>query len=323
MNRTVPASLQRLDRPRRRRRLAAGLLALGTAASVSAIAAPADAAPIAPTVVERYAPMVFLYSSDDNRPTTAERFVDNSRLRWNHDQDCPDDDVTDEPRASTLGNGGYRHRTAGTWPICSPGDTVYRSNQFTRPYSGIAGDEGFFLDLRDEFRGGIGRRARVYYRFSPGSFVTYWMFYAFNDAPPGGSSPSDHEGDWERISVRLNANNQATNVAYFGHGDYCTLPWADVNTSNGHPVVYSANGSHASYPTEEADGLGPDQADKGPRWNTWRRLRSLTARPWFNYGGGWGVVNLDNILGSDSTGPVGPRFQSDTPAPSDWSHNPC
>src|SRR5918992_895306 len=149
MNRTAPASLQRLDRPRRRRRLAAGLLALGTAASVSAIAAPADAAPIAPAVVERYAPMVFLYSSDDNRPTTAERFVDNSRLRWNHDQDCPDDDVTDEPRASTLGNGGYRHRTAGTWPICSPGDTVYRSNQFTRPYSGIAGDEGFFLDLRD------------------------------------------------------------------------------------------------------------------------------------------------------------------------------
>jgi hypothetical protein len=35
--------------------------------------------------------------------------------------------------------------------------------------------------------------------------VTYWLFYAFNDAPTGITGAFDHEGDWERVSVRLDS----------------------------------------------------------------------------------------------------------------------
>ena len=38
-----------------------------------------------------------------------------------------------------------------------------------RPRDGETGDEGFFLDLDDDTRGGRGTRARVFYDHRPGA----------------------------------------------------------------------------------------------------------------------------------------------------------
>ena len=45
--------------------------------------------------------------------------------------------------------------------------------------------------------------------------MTCWLFYAVNDAPAGITGAFDHQGDRERISVRLNDQNHATDVAFF------------------------------------------------------------------------------------------------------------
>ena len=295
-----------------RRTALAGLVVLGAALGIPVTAGGASAQP---AVVERYAPLVFLHPDDDNLPANPGAFVRSSSLRWSHDDACRDHEVAGrgEVSARRLGSGGYRHQLAsGPLSGCDHEGATFTSADRTRPRDGDAGDEGFFLDLDNDARGGLGVRARVFYDYRPGSHVTYWLFYAFNDAPTGITGAFDHEGDWERISVRLDDRNRATDVAFFAHNGHCTLPWDQVATSRGHPVVYSANGTHASYPTAGRHGF--DETAQGPRWNTWRRLRDVRARAWYGFGGAWGEVGA--IV--DTTGPLGPSPYKPA-APSDWS----
>lgn len=115
-----------------------------------------------------------------------------------------------------------------------------------------------------------------------------------------------HEGDWERITVYLDADDPEgappAAVGFYRHSTNTFRKWADVEMDDGtHPVVYSAIGSHASLPTP---GFGfIDVGDpRGPRWHTWRELASIVEQPWYGFGGAWGRVGRVR----DSTGPLGP-----------------
>ena len=102
--------------------------------------------------------------------------------------------------------------------------------------------------------------------------VQYWFFYVYNNWRSGFSGANDHEGDWEMITVYLaereaNGAIYATDewteqaldelfqpewVAYAAHdysGDDLRRRWDDpeLEKIDGHPVVYVAAGSHASY----------------------------------------------------------------------------
>jgi hypothetical protein len=287
-----------------------------TAAAVAALvigAAPARGAEAAaPDPVQRYAPLVFLHPDDNDRPMNAESFIRNSSLRWHHDSGCRDHQIAarGDVGQRRLGRGGYRHQLTDL--LCRHHGTRFRSNQYTRPRDdNVAGGEGFFLDLDNTARGGAGTSARVYYDFVSQQFVTYWFLYGFNDAP---ASLTDHEGDWEQVTVRLNGSNHATDVAFYRHGGACRLPWSEVRkTAAGHPVAFSARGTHASYPRAGSFNNGIDQTARGPRWRTWRHLRDVRARPWYGYGGGWGEVGEN----ADSTGPLGPSSFKER-APQSW-----
>ncbi|MEV5499264.1 hypothetical protein AB0M50_28050 [Nonomuraea fuscirosea] len=85
----------------------------------------------------------------------------------------------------------------------------------------------------------------AYYEYVAHQYVTYWFFYAHNDAP---TALFDHEGDWERISVKLDKANRATAVAYHQYKGYCTRSWQEAGKHEGHPLAYSALGTHATYP---------------------------------------------------------------------------
>ena len=136
-----------------------------------------------------------------------------------------------------------------------------------------------------------GRLAYFEFRKHPRS-ITYWFIYGFNVGDPAGFT--NHEGDWERISVQLDDNNHARKVAYYQHDGSCVLDWnAAPKTRAGHPIVYSDNGSHASSPTG---------TDGGPRWGTWKHLRNVLQTPWYGYGGAWGSASDTSI----TTGPLGP-----------------
>lgn len=89
--------------------------------------------------------------------------------------------------------------------------------------------------------------------------------------------------------------------------------WFDAEqqgyVADGHPIVYVANGSHASFP-EVGDGNSVEPcaewwhpgftinrslpandhvADGGVYWRTWEgSLDSIEDEPWYGYGGAWG-----------------------------------
>lgn len=257
-----------------------------------------------------YAPLVFLAPGEENGPSDASEFIRNSRLRWSNaglfarDHREAGEGEVNERR---LGSGGYEH-------------DGHDSNDDVRPKDdkGDGGDEGFFLDLNngDRQRLGSNRNPPVYHEAVDGRFITYWFFYAYNKGPAP-IVADNHEGDWERIVVKLDRRNRATHVAYYQHnGAPEVKPWKSVPRQGTHPLVYSAKGSHASYSKPGDHGLVPgvkDTAGRGRQWRTWNNMKNARAQGWYGYGGAWGEVG--NI--KDTTGPQGPsRYKP--PAPKGW-----
>jgi hypothetical protein len=125
-----------------------------------------------------------------------------------------------------------------------------------------------------------------------------------------------HEGEWERVIVRLNANDEATGVDYYQHNCSAEHYAWDQMRANGylvdetHPIVYAAKGGHASYPkktkyprdgygscpvgvpssTDDLQGATDDATGGGETWRTWLDVRPIEQEPWYGYGGGWGEV---------------------------------
>jgi hypothetical protein len=231
----------------------------------------------------------------------------------------------------------------------------FSSTDHTRPYdtkgrpAGLDPTEGFALDLAKDKRGGQKRLegqaqpqtlfvgVPVYFERQPemsggrrAERITYWFFYGLSQ-PPGPrafTSRVVHEGDWERVSVLLRAGAGADkyipmSVRFHFHDGFRDVPWyATRRVGAGgpeqatHPVVFSAVGSHASYPRagryenvfifkgrrrfavfDEAIGC-----PRCPQWQTWKLLLDARQQPWYGYGGSWGQVG--GMAGT--TGPLGP-----------------
>jgi len=309
---------------RRIRSAVAGAVLITTLAIGGATVGGEPAAAGVPSPVSMYAPFVYLAPGERFTPMDPGSFVTQSSLSWARDQGCPDDVVAARGTidAGRLGSGGYRHQISNA--VCIRHGVQHRSDELTRPRQagkhGVPEGEGFFLNLPNTLRGGQGTGVPVYYEYSPRNYVTYWFFYAFNDAPRP-TNMFDHEGDWERISVRLDAHDHAVTVAYFEHDGYCTRPWREAGKHNGHPLAYSARGTHATYPWAGtfpiAHRLATDTTGRGAGWPTYRHLANARTQGWFGYGGAWGEVGE----GSDSTGPLGPSVFKGAVPPT-WSR-PC
>lgn len=293
-------------------------------AGVSLVAVPlrpAGAITVA-EAVGRYAPVVYVHRQEKLLPATAANFVRGSELRWHHDSTCADHTVASvdgspsrPPNEAALARGDYRHQTAHPrWSFrssCDHEDAEYRSDQSVRPMGGgDSGGEGMFLDLDNGLRGGEGLKAPVYWAVH-GKHIVYWFHYADNRPNVRRGPDLGHEGDWENITVELGPRNQAVRIYFAQHGGGCF-----VAADGKRPKVYSARGSHASYPrpgTHEykvvdgpkgADAFIDDEADGDGRiWNTAAHLRKLSGEAWYGYGGGWGEVDPNK----DLTGPSGPH----------------
>lgn len=180
--------------------------------------------------------------------------------------------------------------------------------------TGRAAVDGDYIDEANDNRDGDAQRLhdnplyanKVYGReieLASGTLLQYWVFYYNNPkvfaSTLGGFG--DHEGDWEMIQVRLDANDTPVGATYAQHrtGEYC--PWDNVQrTQSGRPVVYVAHESHAGYFTAGdhrivVDNL-PDQWDyaDGEGEAVVPALIEVTAPPtWMRWPGQWG--------GSDSS----------------------
>jgi hypothetical protein len=294
--------------------------------------------------VYQYAPMVRLHPDETAFPMGIAKFVKSSRLKWAHNH-CPDATLADEGKINADKLGGqlavpYTHHEHNR--LCRDEGDVYASYDFSRPgdkshrRSGLDANEGFYLDLKKSAYAGATPNADdvvktpMSYSYEPGGFITYWFMYGWNPGAPGlGHMVDRHEGEWERITVRLDSDDHPTAVDYYAHEceSPITVRWAklvDNNMANGevfdktHPVVYSALGSHASYPNVRTvpkagvcglsgtpkkianllhkhfgvprfgQGAGDETSRKGSVWRGWDDLVDASTEPWYGYGGAWG-----------------------------------
>jgi hypothetical protein len=262
----------------------------------------ADAAPplTESQAVRAYAPLVRLHPDERHLPMNPADFIAGSRLRY--DKFGPDGQIADKVDSAKLGSGGYEF-------------DGHRSND---PHD--KNTDWFFLELTNEkLRDGTGTSADSLYRFIPGQSLTYWFFYGYSNS----EGPINHEGDWERIELRLRPDNRPDRVAFFGHNGHCRVDWSAVKkVSSTHPVVYSALGDHASYPTAgttTVSGVGTDKrADGGREWNLAKHsFYEVSKRPWFGYTGAWGEIGNSG----HTSGPQGPVVKAAQPG--DFEGNAC
>ena len=262
-----------------------------------------------------FAPEVRLHPGENHFPMLPTTFIANSFLFWAHDAGCPDDVSANPPTASKLGGGGYKQREEND--ACSRIGPNYASNAYTRPYDGgstgrapIGNAEGFALNFNPSAEPASFSPMPVWLQLT-GNAATYWFFYG-RSVPRylGFDLPAQREGDWEHANVDFDSNNVPLYVYFYAHGGggdrYAYSAISHDNLI--HPIVYSARGSHASYwdvgsaRCGGANCLDDDTADGGPVWKTWLDVRSVTAQPWYGFGGAWGEVGQFG----DTTGPLGP-----------------
>ena len=82
--------------------------------------------------------------------------------------------------------------------------------------------------------------------------IQYWFFYPFNYQPVGGGLAEGgfHEGDFESVGVLLSAAGEPRYVWMNRHDkEGRAFPWEDeaLSRPDGHPRVFAARGSHATY----------------------------------------------------------------------------
>ncbi|MPZ84717.1 MAG: DUF946 domain-containing protein [Actinophytocola sp.] len=253
---------------------------------------------------ERFAPAVWLADGEKNMPMDADRFIAESELRFNYDCRNGRPEVTvardvDGSRLAGHGDGAY------TAKDCEDKSPTFASDKDVD--GGADGD--FYLDPAntDEVRRGDGPSAPAYWEYydkgdGHTTAYVYWLFYGYNDFV------NNHEGDWERVAVRLE-DGEPTGLTFWKHNEGpCKVEWDDAEKIDGRPVTYAADGSHGSYhragayaATTSVPGV-TDETSQGTRWSTWDTARPVVDQPWWGYRGLWG--SQDGIEGSN--GPRGP-----------------
>jgi hypothetical protein len=205
-------------------------IALLAAAALSGAATAGPPPSGSSTLLARYEPVLELYRADW-KPSRVEPFLaaaDLERLTagtWRL--------VLRSPPASALANRSslFRLDTRGCTPArdldsCYPRRPTPPS-VYGRVWSAPAGSSGIATVLQ------------------------YWLFYPLDDWRTPPAAPllwHMHEGDWEEVSVGLDAVGRPVSVAASQHDVGVTRTWTRVRRRSGtHPVVYVALGSHANY----------------------------------------------------------------------------
>lgn len=138
---------------------------------------------------------------------------------------------------------------------------------------------------------------------SPGRerlLIEYWYHSAYSDGPILGIG--SHQGDWEGIAMLVDVlpapdgkfRHEPVAAYYAAHDGgqwHCAnkLQW----TTDGHPVAYSALGTHATYATPGKRRrflVAFDDTEAGRSWDSWENLRPLVNEPYFGFRGAWGDI---------------------------------
>ena len=165
----------------------------------------------------------------------------------------------------------------------------------------------------------------VYERRADG-WVQYWIWFDSNPQDRGVLRSGRHEGDWELVQYRPDGSE----AVYAQHSGAERCASGSIESRGGRPVVYVANGSHASYfhagvrdrmwpdPNDEADGRGVVLRPAVGRV-------SAGSPSWMRFDGRWGAARA-GWFPPEQSSPRGPAFQGvrwDDPEAWARSARPC
>lgn len=120
-------------------------------------------------------------------------------------------------------------------------------------------------------------------------WLQYWFWYFYNDYNLA-HRIGLHEGDWEMIELKLDDREAPVFAVYAQHTVAEARDWPDVESEDGHPLVYVARGSHASYfePGEHETDVWYDLADGKRRPKELAAIEFLDDLSWARWFGVWG-----------------------------------
>lgn len=173
--------------------------------------------------------------------------------------------------------------------------------------------------------------------------LQYWLWYPWNvysPTVPPGDLWQVHEGDWEAVSVIVDAKSgKPVTVGLSSHCSGTRRSWSRTRKRGLRPLVYVGIGSHANFFEAGAHRLDP-RCPNAPllievitsfgqqpvdRTGTGRVVRPRLVRvtasspSWMRFAGAWGEDAYVHFPGNDpiryGLGPVGPAFHRQWRAP--------
>ncbi len=281
-----------------------------------------------------FAPVIALDERERWFPTGAEWFINRSVLWWSMNLNCPDrvvaagrelkaTDASNTLDARRLGrHAPYTRSDSSAPPACRFLPVPrFRANQHVRPFDDrdpslqLPQTEGFYLDLKDEFRAGPRGKdptVPIYAETKaqqvagkPGVRISYWMLYGRHEPNHGFDArywEPAHEGYWERFDVLLQHEPDSDGYTPFAvsaraEGRRREIAWDDLELVGGtHPAMDAGRWNHELVPTSK-------KCSRCARWRTWRNVRELVEQPWYGFGGAWGEFYATGTR----TGPIGPH----------------
>lgn len=280
-----------------------------------------------PDYVLKYAPIVYLHSTEQYFPTDITAFLNNTT-----------------PRVK------YNEVPGPSKPLTTSNVNQMGSNVFLTSNDDVTKDPTWIKGVKPDGQGRTGNAvtaAVIVVDKEEGAVDAFYMyFYAYNYGGEvlGWSELNfgNHVGDWEHTMVRFsNGVPQAIWYSQHANGQAFTYPTVTKHSDNLRPIAYSSKGSHANYAIPGKHdhtipnlnlpaGVLEDDTDQGTLWdpllsawfyhfeadsNDFTALGEGTPTEWLMFKGRWGDEKYPNsdprqreLFGQTkfSSGPTGP-----------------
>jgi hypothetical protein len=290
---------------------------IGTPADTQDPAAAAASAAEFRRALTRHRPVYRFDSDEDFFPLSVNAITNNTGNELQRNNDF----VLARRRANGSGL-NISWLRAGLYPTDEP---VLESDKLVERHGSSDAQADYLRDAR-RLQRNPAYRDRVYGRISyrrndagaiVGAWLQYWVFYYYNSFQVLGFGR--HEGDWEMIQIEVDENARPQRAVYAQHNTGSVCDWERVRrTGSGRarPVVFVANGSHASYVTPGEHDIpnvpGGDRANGTGRRLANERLRVISGSSprWVAWPGFWGGTKSE-VEQIPTSSPRGPAFQGD------------
>ena len=205
------------------------------------------------TMINTFLPIIKLHELESFYPADIETVLNNTNLMFYHENVKVNCLVSESVNTATLLSFDHQEILQCTDHLCMHyGDIITPLSPNTTKFNlEIKSSEMYYGDKASL------NNTPVYAHVHPTTnsqypntiTVQYWFLYYFNG--PQFKCLGAHEGDFEHVSLIINATTQQIMHGYFSAHSHEAL-WINVDQMiviGTHPVVYSALNSHASYPT--------------------------------------------------------------------------